>query len=640
MKKKSDTKLRKFTLSNRFFLIADILLIIGSYLVAFFLRFYPDIKANLRFIRYQDIIIQLICYFSIFTALNIYSIMWAYSNIKDIYRLAFANLISAILYCIWLAFFSKGVSRLAVLIDFFFVLSGSIFYRALYRDYYSRRNRSFKRTFEKEKDLILIIGAGEAGRNLLAEIIRRGEEDTVVGFLDDDEKKKGQLLNGKRIFGGLDKLSTVVSDYAVNKIYIAIPSATSVQINTIVGKIKTQFPDIQIKIIPSVFEISENASLLKTLRDVSIEDLLGRKEYEIDLKAIQDLFTGKRILVTGAGGSIGSELCKQLLKFDIDMLIAVGRGEFSIYNLIKDLEKYCEANKIDRKIVYRIANIKNISLMDNIFEKYKPDIVFHAAAHKHVPMMEFNEAEAIANNIFGTKNILELSVKHNIKKCVIISTDKAVNPVNIMGATKRAAELLAIYYYKKYQLCTTIVRFGNVLGSRGSVLPLFKEQIEKGGPITVTHPDIQRYFMTIPEAAILTINASSYSEGGDIFVLDMGQQYKIVEIAKNLISFYGLTEGKDISITYTGLRPGEKLYEELYFNKEELLPTNNKSIMRFDPLKMKYERENIEKFIQHRPEDFINMSKIQIREEIKSIVPEYNFDSEFKDNIENSKFIS
>ncbi|HQM90145.1 MAG TPA: hypothetical protein PLI56_08410, partial [Exilispira sp.] len=236
MKKKSDTKLRKFTLSNRFFLIADILLIIGSYLVAFFLRFYPDIKVNLRFIRYQDIIIQLICYFSIFTALNIYSIMWAYSNIKDIYKLAFANFISAFLYWVWLAFFSKGVSRLAVLINFFFVLSGSIFYRALYRDYYSRRNGSFKKTYEKEKSRILIIGAGEAGRNLLAEIIRRGQEDTVVGFLDDDVTKRGKYLNGKRIFGGIEKLSAIVSDYAVNKIYIAIPSATSVQINTIVGK--------------------------------------------------------------------------------------------------------------------------------------------------------------------------------------------------------------------------------------------------------------------------------------------------------------------------------------------------------------------------------------------------------------------
>ena len=640
MKEKSNKRTKKFTLSNRFFLIADILLIIGSYLIAFFLRFYPDIEANLKFIRVQNIIVEIFCYLLIFLILNIYSIMWAYSNIKDIYKLAFANFISAFLYWVWLAFFSKGVSRLAVLINFFFVLSGSIFYRALYRDYYSRRSGNFKKTYEKEKSRILIIGAGEAGRNLLAEIIRRGQEDTVVGFLDDDVTKRGKYLNGKRIFGDIEKLSAIVSDYAVNKIYIAIPSATSIQINTIVSKIKNQFPDIQIKIIPSVFEISENASLLKTLRDVSIEDLLGRKEYEIDLKAIQDLFTGKKILVTGAGGSIGSEICRQLLKFDIEMLIAVGRGEFSIYNLIKELEKYCEANEIDKKIVYRIANIKNISLMDNIFENYKPDIIFHAAAHKHVPMMEFNEAEAIANNIFGTKNILELSVKHNVKKCVVISTDKAVNPVNIMGATKRASELLAIYYYKKYGLCTTIVRFGNVLGSRGSVLPLFKEQIEKGGPITVTHPDIQRYFMTIPEAAILTINASSYSEGGDIFVLDMGQQYKIVEIARNLINFYGLTEGKDISIVYTGLRPGEKLYEELYFNKEELLPTNNKSIMRFDPMKMKYERENIEKFIQHKPEDFINMSKIQIREEIKSIVPEYNFDSEFKDNIENSKLIS
>lgn len=631
---------KKFAISNMYFIFLDFLLIVGSYLVSFFLRFYPELIKNLNHFKLVNIIIQLLIYFIVFSIFKIYKIIWAYSNIKDIYRLTLANFSSGVVFFTYLFSYQKGVSRLMILLDFFFILCGSIFIRAIYRDYFSRRYGGFKKSKDREKNKILIIGAGEAGRNLIAEIVKRGEEDTVVGFLDDDPLKKGKLLNGKRVFGGLEKLVEILDDYGINLIYIAIPSATSDQINHITNNIRKSYPDISIKIIPSILELSANIPLLHSLRDISIEDLLGREEFSVDTDAIAHLYSNKVILVTGAGGSIGSEICKQLLKYDIEKLIAIGRGEFSIYELIKNLENYQEKNSIKKEIIYKIANIKNIELLDSIFEKYKPDIVFHAAAHKHVPLMEINEAEAIHNNIYGTKNILDLSVCHKVKRFILVSTDKAVNPVNVMGATKRASELLTLYYNKKFQLNTAIVRFGNVLGSRGSVIPLFKQQIEKGGPITITHPEMVRYFMTIPEAAILMLNAAAYCENGDIFVLDMGKQYKILDIAKRLIQFYGLTPGKDIEIKFTGLRPGEKLYEELLSNKEEMIETLNKKILRIDPNKITIDEESINLILQTEPSTIFKMSQDQIRDWLHNVVGEYINTNNDLVNFENNKLIS
>jgi len=527
-----------------------------------------------------------------------------------------------------------------VLLNFFFILCGSIFIRAVYRDYFSRRNGAFRKSNDKEGKKILIIGAGEAGRNLISEIIKRGEEDTVIGFIDDDPLKKGKLLNGKKIFGGLEKLKNIIDDNGVNLIYVAIPSATSEQIGKITSTIRKLYPDIPIKTVPSLLELTSNVPLLLSLRDISIEDLLGREEISIDIKSIRDLFTGKRILVTGAGGSIGSEICKQLIKYDIAQLIAVGRGEYSIYNLIKELEKFKSQNRINRNIVYKIANIKNYELMDSIFDEFRPDIVFHAAAHKHVPLMEYNEAEAIHNNIYGTKYILDLSLKYNVRKFILVSTDKAVNPVNIMGATKRATELLSLYYFSKYNLHTTIVRFGNVIGSRGSVIPLFIEQIQSGGPLTITHPDIIRYFMTIPEAATLMLNAAAYSTGGDIFVLDMGKQYRILDLAYNLIKFYGLEPEKDIKIEFTGLRPGEKLYEELYFNKEKMLRTCNDKILKIDPINTTFQIDSIEKILNLNPTDLFRKSKSELRHWLNEVVPEFNSENNVDLVYENKKMIS
>lgn len=631
---------RKFSLSNRIFLFVDIFLIIGSYFISYFLRFYPELIKNKSFIRISDIFVQISIYLLIFTILNIYKIIWAYSNIKDVYRLALGNFLAAIVYFVFLFFYHKTTSRLMVLIDFFFILCGTIFIRAIYRDYFSRRNGGFKKSKDRENKKILIIGAGEAGRNLIGEIIKRGEEDTVVGFLDEDPLKKGKILNGKRIFGDLTRLKKEIDDKGVNEIYIAIPSATSEQLSRITETIRKVYPDIPIKIIPSFLEITSNIPLLHTLRDVSIEDLLGREEFSIDIKSISELFNGKRILITGAGGSIGSEICRQLLKYNVAQLIAIGRGEYSIYNLIKELEGFKQKNNLNHDIVYKIVNIKNLALLDAIFEEYRPDIVFHAAAHKHVPLMEFNESEAIHNNIYGTKYVLDLSVKYKIKKFILVSTDKAVNPVNIMGATKRAAEILALYYNNLYNLKTTIVRFGNVIGSRGSVIPLFIEQIQSGGPITITHPDIVRYFMTIPEAATLMLNAAAYSNGGDIFVLDMGKQYKIVDIAYNLIKFFGLEPEKDIKIEYTGLRPGEKLYEELFFKKEQMLATLNEKILQINPKDISFNKNSIDKILSTNPNELFTKTRKEIRQWISEVVPEYLPEEINNDNCKNRKLIS
>ena len=625
--------------SNIVFLTFDIFIIISSYIISFILRFYPEIIRYRKYFIKEHVFIEIILYICVFFIFKIYKTIWAYSNIKDIYRLSIANLLSFFIFIIYMYLFYKGFSRLMIMVNFFFILSGTVFIRAIYRDYFSRRNGKFKNSFEKNLNKILIIGAGEAGRTLLQEIIKIGEDYNVVGFLDENPSKKGNLLNGKKVFGGLEKLQKVVEDYGVNLIYIAIPSATSEQINKIVNNIKKYYPDIQIKIIPSLLELSTGVSLIKSLRDISIEDLLGREEISIDTSIISDVYSNKIILVTGAGGSIGSEICKQLLKYNVKKLIAVGRGEYSIYELVKELEQFQANNQIERDIVYKIANIKNIDLLDVIFDSYKPDIVFHAAAHKHVPLMEINEAEAIHNNIYGTKNVLDLCLKYKVERFVLVSTDKAVNPVNVMGATKRAAELLTIYYNKKYGLKTAIVRFGNVLGSRGSVIPLFIEQIKKGGPVTITHPDIIRYFMTIPEAAILMINAAAYCENGDIFVLDMGKQYKILDIARKLIEFYGYIPDKDIKIEFSGLRPGEKLYEELYLDREDLAETLNKKIFRIKPDKINIDENVISIILNTNPSDLFKMNSKDLRTWLSNVVFEYRF-KEVELNFSNKKLIS
>lgn len=474
----------------------------------------------------------------------------------------------------------------------------------------------------KKNNRIIIVGAGDAGEIILSEYYRAHRNEEIIGFIDDDKTKRNKTISHKKVLGTRKSLTKLIKKYKVNKIIIALPSVQNEIIKETVSSLVTTNPQISIQILPEITRYFEN-NLVQELEDVSLNDLIDREEYELDIPLIEKTYHDKVVLITGAGGSIGSEICYQLQRFKIKKLICVGRGENSIFELAKKLKQYSNSNGIE--YIYKICNIKDFALLEKIYKEYKPDIVFHAAAHKHVPLMEFNEIEAIQNNIIGSDNILKLSSKYNVKRFVLVSTDKAVNPKNIMGATKRVTEILAAYYHNKYNLNTSAVRFGNVLGSRGSVIPIFREQIENGGPVTITHPEIKRYFMSIPEASLLVINAAAYAMGGETFMLKMGKQYKIVDIAKKLIQLYGLEPDKDIKIEFKGLRPGEKLSEDLYYDEKDLIDTANEKIYVIKDHAHEINEEDIELFLNYDLKSIINSSSITIREIIKRIVPEYDY---------------
>jgi len=425
---------------------------------------------------------------------------------------------------------------------------------------------------------IIIGGAGEAGRLVLRDMRKKGRDKSVIGFVDDDTDKRLTTIDGKRILSSTGDIPSVLMAHEPDEVIIAMPSVDSSVINRIVSDILKARTGISIHIIPSAERFFDNTPLVPSLQTLSFQDLMDRPEYRLDLEAMKERFAGRTILITGAGGSIGSELCRQILKFDVARLVALGRGEASIYNLARSLGEYGEYLDVSPSIRYRIADVRDRGRMESIFREYRPDFVFHAAAHKHVPLMEFNEAEAISNNVGGTGTVLSCCADYKVEGFILVSTDKAVRPTNVMGATKRLAELVTGYYHADHGVKTSIVRFGNVIGSRGSVVPLFAGQIEKGGPVTVTHPEVTRYFMSIPEASLLVINAAAYSSGGELYALDMGRPHRVVDVARRLIEFYGYRPGTDIEIRYTGLRPGEKLHEELFYSPGETGRTGNDRI--------------------------------------------------------------
>jgi FlaA1/EpsC-like NDP-sugar epimerase len=616
-----------------YYFFVDCIIVLGSYILSYFIRFYPDLNTYLSFLGIEYFYFILPSYIFSFYFFQIYRIMWAYSNIKDVYRMILGNIGGFLIFIFTFFFFRLQYSIIMIILSFLIISVMTIFYRILIRDYFSRKSFVLNNTIEnlkKSESLnankkILIIGAGEAGRNILSEYTRKGFNKNIVGFIDDDKYKVGKIFNSKMIYGTSNQIHEIINKYKVNEILIAMPSAGAATINKIVSIIKSENHAIPIKILPSMAELFKDQPLISSIRDVSILDLVGREEFKIDGKIIRDRFEGKTILVTGAGGSIGSEICKQILKFDIKRLIAIGRGENSIYNLIKSLNEYLQFIGKKPEINFKIIDVKDYKLLESAFNEYKPDIIFHAAAHKHVPLMEYNEIEAIQNNVGGTLNVLKLSADYKVKEFVLISTDKAVRPVNVMGATKRMAEIITDYYNKEKGLNTSIVRFGNVLGSRGSVIPLFREQIEKGGPVTVTHPEITRYFMSIPEASLLVINAAAFSNGGECFVLDMGKQYKILDIANNLIKLCGYEPGEDIKIEFTGLRPGEKLYEELSYGCEKMRNTENEKIFVINNNGNIIDSAKIEHLINNEIRDLHKYDAKKLREFIKDLIPDYDY---------------
>ncbi|KXH86875.1 nucleoside-diphosphate sugar epimerase/dehydratase [Sporosarcina sp. HYO08] len=410
----------------------------------------------------------------------------------------------------------------------------------------------------------LVVGAGQAGTMVVHQLQQNPESGMQpVLFVDDDPMKQGLEIYGVKVVGGLEAIPDFVKDNAIEKIVIAIPSMSKQRMSELMRNcVET---GIRTQKIPRIEDLMTGKVSVKDMQDVKIEDLLGRDEVELDLKAIADKLTNKTILVTGAGGSIGSEICRQVSDFRPRRLLLVGHGESSIYNIDMELRQKVSS---DVEIIPIIADVKDRNRIFDIVDTYRPDVMYHAAAHKHVPLMEANPAEAVKNNIFGTKNVAEAADVFGVSYFVLVSTDKAVNPPNVMGASKRFAEMIVQNLAKSSQTKFAAVRFGNVLGSRGSVVPLFKQQIAKGGPITVTDPEMTRYFMTIPEASRLVIQAGTLAAGGEVFVLDMGEPVKIVDLAKNLIKLSGYAED-DIGIKFSGIRPGEKLFEEL-LNENEI----------------------------------------------------------------------
>lgn len=462
---------------------------------------------------------------------------------------------------------------------------------------------------------VIIIGAGDAGVALLREIEYSNKvKFSVKCFVDDDPKKQGTYISGVKVAGGREKLPELVKKYGVKNVYIAMPSCG--------GEVVKEFTRIckdlgcNVKTLPGIYQLVNGEIKISKLRKVSIEDLLAREAISVDLDKVMGYVSNKVVMVTGGGGSIGSELCRQIASHNPSRLIIVDIYENNAYDIQQELIK----NYPDLELVTLIASVRDEKRMERIFATYEPEIIYHAAAHKHVPLMEESPNEAIKNNVFGTFKTAKLADKYGVKRFVLISTDKAVNPTNVMGATKRICEMIVQSFDKKSRTEFVAVRFGNVLGSNGSVIPLFKKQIEAGGPVTVTHPEIIRYFMTISEAVALVIQAGAYAKGGEIFVLDMGQPVKILDLAENIIRLSGFEPYKDIDIQFTGLRPGEKLYEEMLMSEEGLNETENKLIHIGKPIEMDSEiffrqLEELEIALEKEPTD--------ARRLISEIVPTY-----------------
>ncbi len=467
----------------------------------------------------------------------------------------------------------------------------------------------------KDGRRVLIAGAGTSGAVILKEMQTSPyAEGYVVCFVDDDKNKVGKILNGVPIAGKREDIPRLVEKYKVDEIYIAMPSAPAKDRKEIIEICRET--GCSVKILPGIYQLLNGEISVGKLREVEIEDLLGREPVRVNMDEILDYVWGKVVLITGGGGSIGSELCRQIAGHQPKQLIVFDVYENNAYDLQQELkEKFPGLN-----LVVLIGSVRNTHRVESVFEKYRPEIVYHAAAHKHVPLMEDSPNEAIKNNVFGTYKTAKAADKYGTKRFVLISTDKAVNPTNIMGASKRMCEMVVQMMNAKSKTDFVAVRFGNVLGSNGSVIPLFKKQIEQGGPVTVTHPEIIRYFMTIPEAVSLVLQAGAYAKGGEIFVLDMGEPVKILDLAKNLIRLSGYEPDEDIPITFTGLRPGEKLYEELLMDEEGLQDTPNKLIHIGKPIAFDMEEFCVQL---DRLYEVANLDSEAIRGEVKKIVPTY-----------------
>jgi len=548
----------------------------------------------------------------IFFAFRLYAIMWSMAGIREVLHIIGACTLASLVQIAGMTLLQCTVPRSYYVISFVALCCMEVLIRLSYRIMVTMSPSPSRKSSRR----VLIVGAGSAGTVILKEMANsRYTDGQVMCFVDDNVNKVGKYLNGVPIAGTRNDIPRLVNQYHIDEIYIAIPAASAEQRKEVIEICRET--GCQIKTLPGIYQLLNGEVSLSKLRKVEIEDLLGRDPIKVNLDEIMDYVSGKVILVTGGGGSIGSELCRQIAAHNPKRLIIFDIYENNAYDIQMELrEKYPD---LDLKVL--IGSVRNTHRVEMIFKKYKPEIVYHAAAHKHVPLMEDSPNEAIKNNVFGTYKVAKAADKYGTKRFVLISTDKAVNPTNIMGASKRMCEMVIQMMNNKSSTDFVAVRFGNVLGSNGSVIPLFKKQIEQGGPVTVTHPDIIRYFMTIPEAVSLVLQAGAYAKGGEIFVLDMGKPVKILDLARNLIRLSGYTPDVDIKIEFTGLRPGEKLFEELLMNEEGLQDTPNKLIHIGKPIEF-----DMDKFEQQLEElyEAANRDAAEIRVMVKSIVTTYH----------------
>lgn len=553
----------------------------------------------------------------IFYIFRLYHSLWAFAGETELQNLVVSCAISALLNSVGLQFFKvseQPVPKSYYFLYMFVLISMMFVSRFSYR---FLRSQKHKQQNKKNGISVMVIGAGEAANVIIKEIVNSNFSTMVIRcIIDDDQGKWGRYIQGIKVAGGRDRIIECADLYDIDEIIVAMPSISRPELRKILEICKET--NCKLRSLPGMYQLVNGEVNVSKLRDVEVEDLLGRDPISVDLDSILGYVQNKTVLVTGGGGSIGSELCRQIASHRPNHLIILDIYENNVYDIQQELKtKYPEL-----KLTVLIASVRNTNRMNWIFEKYRPEIVYHAAAHKHVPLMEDSPNEAVKNNVFGTWKTAQAAAFYGVRRFVLISTDKAVNPTNIMGASKRICEMIIQTFNNHYDTEFVAVRFGNVLGSNGSVIPLFRKQIVAGGPVTVTHPDIIRYFMTIPEAVSLVLQAGAYAKGGEIFVLDMGEPVRILDLAENLIRLSGYRVGEDIKIEFTGLRPGEKLYEELLMDEEGMKETANKLIHVGKPIEI----DEMEFFQQLKrlKEESKNESR-DIRPLIKEIVPTYHY---------------
>lgn len=628
--------LKKYSsrLRNRHFIMIDLFICLIAPFLTLFLRLDGKIDFEVygQGLLFTTIIFAIIK-LSVFFIFDLYRRYWQTASIDEMARLIYigvnAILIQSILFIILRSFSSLPFNNLPYSFPFMEGVIAMILVSSV---------RFSVRLFQRVGEIhsmadsygayVFILGAGAAGVSVVQELQRSNQlQMTPVAFLDDDPDKLNLRIRGIPVIGKISDLPETSKRFQIKRVILAIPTATGKKIREIIDIASKN--RIETFTVPSINDILSGKVGITNFRKIQVEDLLRRKPVTIDVFEVTKFLSNRVILITGGGGSIGSELCRQILKANPNKIIIVGHGENSVFEIGEEL-KYIKQISLGRKvlntnIISRIADIKDKKRLDTIFAEFKPDIIFHAAAHKHVPLMEENPSEVITNNLLGTRNLVECSVKHKVSSFVLISSDKAVNSTNLMGVSKRVAEMIILKAAKEHQLNFKAVRFGNVLGSRGSVIGTFRKQLERGGPITITHPDIKRYFMTIPEAVQLVLQASVLGKGGEIFVLDMGEPVKIIDLAKDVIRLAGLDEGIDIDIETTGLRPGEKMFEELFINGEDYLKTIHEKIL-FAKNASEFIAQNLDELLDSLISNN-DLSKEEIIIKLKEIVPEFTHQS-------------